>query len=53
MASRAVSLRKLLTAPRGHDTTEGTLVVMRPPHGGSLQWETHGDLGEPGEANHV
>jgi len=38
-------------APPGPDTTEGTLVMRRPPHGGSLQWETAHGLGEPGERN--
>jgi len=38
-------------APRGPDTTEGTLVRRRPPHGGTLHWENGAGLGEPGEAN--
>jgi hypothetical protein len=45
-AFRAVGLRKLHTAPKGLDTTEGTSGVVRPPHGGSLRWERAATLAQ-------
>jgi len=50
-ASRATHGEIRDVAPRGSDTTEGTLVLRRPPHGGSLYGETMQGLGEPGEAS--